>query len=263
MSRFLSSQYWDRIANKLEGKYYFDSQIGKYKSDCILAVVERWLGALNGGIVLKTDLWEEAFGSDQILFHPDFRKTINIGVDISHVVTCKAQRNHSGGNKLHFAVCDVGSLPLKDHSVDVILSTSTLDHFPDIESFSKSVNEISRILKPGGSSILILDNKKYLFRWLIKFKAFLGITPIFIGKTYSAQELDESLKQAKLHRTNATAIVHLPVPVFTSPFRFLSKLLGNWLPSSLFFIERVLEHLPLRSITGMYIAIHAVKQGRM
>lgn len=45
-------------------------------------------------------------------------------------------------------LCDVKSIPLIDNSVDLILSTSSLEHieFPD-EFFS----EANRVLKPGGA----------------------------------------------------------------------------------------------------------------
>jgi SAM-dependent methyltransferase len=151
-------------------------------------------------------------------------------------------------------------LPLKNCSVDIILSTSTLDHFNDKQSFLRSIQELSRVLKPDGTLILILDNKKYLFRWLHKLKYRLGVVPFFIGQTYSLRELDGFLHQAQLHRVNATAIVHSPVNVFTHLFRFGSAVLGKYMSSLLRFGEKLLSMLPLRFITGTYIAVQVVKK---
>jgi len=43
--------------------------------------------------------------------------------------------------------CDIGNIPIKDNSVDVIINQAVLEHVPDPQ---KVVSEIHRILKPGG-----------------------------------------------------------------------------------------------------------------
>lgn len=41
---------------------------------------------------------------------------------------------------------------------DLVVSTSTLDHFTCREDLVTSLEEISRVLRPGGLLILTLDN---------------------------------------------------------------------------------------------------------
>jgi SAM-dependent methyltransferase len=259
MPQSLSSEYWDQVAKSLGGKYYFDSRTGGFKSDCFVSVVERWLGPLRGGVVLKTDLWEEAFGSDQVLFREEFGSTFNVGIDVSPGVALKAKSMSGEGRHLCFSACNVCQLPLKDQSVDIIISTSTLDHFDSDQTFAQSLDELGRILKPGGSLILFLDNKWYIFRWLMKLKWRMGATQIFIGKTYSVNEVKGFLPGAGLTTAHATAITHVPVLVFTQLFRLVSAVLGGKTSKVLRFLDMI-GRLPLGYFTGTYIAVHAVKK---
>ncbi|MDR1916159.1 MAG: class I SAM-dependent methyltransferase [Synergistaceae bacterium] len=52
------------------------------------------------------------------------------------------------------------SIPLDDSSIDIVTSSSVLEHLRDLES---SVKEISRILRSGGIFISVLPNKFALF----------------------------------------------------------------------------------------------------
>ncbi len=259
MPQSLSPDYWDQVADSLDGRYYFDSRTGRYKSDCFVSVVGKWLGQLQGGVLLKTDAWEEAFGSDQVLFRHEFRSTFNIGMDISPEVTRKAQERSGKAANVRFAACDLTSLPFKDRSIDMIVSTSTLDHFAEAQPFAQSINELSRILKPGGSLILILDNKRYIFRWLMKLKSRTRITQTFIGKTYTATELRGLLPEARLTILHVATIVHVPVLVFTKLFRLVSAVFGDKTLEVLNLFDKI-GRFPLRFLTGTYIALHAVKK---
>jgi ubiquinone/menaquinone biosynthesis C-methylase UbiE len=49
---------------------------------------------------------------------------------------------------------DIGSLPLKDQSVDAVLYIATLHHLPTPQERLESLLEIKRCLKPGGSTLV-------------------------------------------------------------------------------------------------------------
>ncbi len=49
-------------------KIHIDSALGRYKSSQFINVVQEWIDTFEGKSVLKTDLREEAFGEDEILF---------------------------------------------------------------------------------------------------------------------------------------------------------------------------------------------------
>jgi ubiquinone/menaquinone biosynthesis C-methylase UbiE len=54
-------------------------------------------------------------------------------------------------SRLTFRVADVADLPHTDGSVDAIVSTASMHHWPDIEA---GIREIARVLRPGGQAMV-------------------------------------------------------------------------------------------------------------
>lgn len=102
------------------------------------------------------------------------KKVSYTGIDNSAKLLEKAQAFASGfpNVKSAFIKGSMLEIPLKDNSFDLALCIATLHHIPSQELRQKAVQELWRILKPGG--ILILSNwyllgvKKYLFQQLIQ-----------------------------------------------------------------------------------------------
>ena len=72
-----------------------------------------------------------------------------IGVDMTPEMIDKAKANTAkmGYTNVEFLYGDIETLPLDDHSVDVVISNCVLNLVPDKE---KAFAEIYRVLKPGG-----------------------------------------------------------------------------------------------------------------
>src|SRR5262252_5634623 len=123
------SAYWDRISDQLAGHYYHDAVIGQIKRDAHLRLIARWCGDLRDKVVLKTDLFEEAHGSDQFLFELPV-DTVRVGVDIAPVVVrrARAQARVAGTTLPLLLAGDVLDLPFRADTCDVVISNSTLDH---------------------------------------------------------------------------------------------------------------------------------------
>ena len=82
----MASSYWDEISDRIFENYYHDAVIGQLKRDAHLRLITRWCGDLRGKTVLKTDLFEEAFGGDALVDVLADTYPVVIGMDISKVV---------------------------------------------------------------------------------------------------------------------------------------------------------------------------------
>ncbi|MGD9591747.1 MAG: class I SAM-dependent methyltransferase [Candidatus Berkiella sp.] len=75
-----------------------------------------------------------------------------ICADISILALKEAQKKL--GDKGIYLLCDVTNLPIHSDMIDATISLHTLYHVPANEQ-SKAFQEIHRVLKPGGSSVIV------------------------------------------------------------------------------------------------------------
>jgi SAM-dependent methyltransferase len=78
------------------------------------------------------------------------------GVDISPEAIEHAKRSYALLANAEFVCAPCTALPLADASVDVAISFETLEHIADQAEF---VDELARVLKPGGVLVLSCPNK--------------------------------------------------------------------------------------------------------
>jgi SAM-dependent methyltransferase len=213
-------------------------------------LLERWLPQ-GAGRVLKTDLFEEAVGDGLArLLGERFRRVD--AIDVSRAVVDEAARRHP---ELNVACCDVRALPFEDGTFDVVVSTSTLDHFETVAEIGAALRELRRVLAPGGTLIVSLDNlanplvavrNALPFRWLNS----VGLVPHYVGATCRPRELERLLARAGLDVDATTAIMHVP--------RVIALAVGRGMDTMLRF-ER-LGGLPSRFLTGQFVAARAARR---
>jgi GT2 family glycosyltransferase/ubiquinone/menaquinone biosynthesis C-methylase UbiE len=93
----------------------------------------------------------EGYGSDMLA-----RTAASvIGVDIDEVSVAHAQKKYQREN-LIFKQGSCTSIPLPDHSIDVVVSFETIEH---IEEHEKMLSEIKRVLVPNGMLIISSPEK--------------------------------------------------------------------------------------------------------
>jgi SAM-dependent methyltransferase len=249
---------------------YCDELLAEHKRKTHLGLIERWAGNPAGSRILKTDLFEEAFGPDQFLFDLGRIDCNTMGIDISAEIVGQARKQaiRYGVDSSGYFCCDVRCIPLREGSIDLIISDSTLDHFSDEKEIITALRELRRILRPGGILILTLDNSRNLTYppyFFVCLWMKLRLSPYFIGKTISLGKLIPALEEIGMTVEESTAIFHYPHPdcLVRGLERLLHKLSGGRLDGAirkgLSLLDK-LEGKRSRYLTGRYIAVKAVKR---
>lgn len=262
---------WERVAGEWSLRHAPNELLAEHKRQTHLRLVERWAPGIDGARILKTDLFEEAFGPDQFFFDLGARSGSAIGIDLCRDIVAQAKRRgkEHGIDSTKYLCCDVRRIPLHANSIDLIVSDSTLDHFAAEEEIVTSLAELGHALRVGGVLILTMDNKRCLTYppyALVRLWMRLGLAPYFIGKTFSPAELRRALERVGLEVDEMTAIFHYPHPdcLVRLLERCLRRLSGGRLDNAirvgLSLLDR-LEGSRTRYLTGRYVAAKAVKRG--
>jgi SAM-dependent methyltransferase len=264
------TEHWNKVAREWPVKGYSNELLAEHKKKTYLALISRWAAIDDHQRIFKTDLFAEAFGLEQFLYDMTPAKNV-IGIDLSAEIVklAKSQAGHYGADSSQYLCCDIRKIPLQDNSIDIIISDSTLDHFPSEKDIVVTLKEFGRILRAGGTLILTLDNINnltYLPYFAIRFWMKLGLTPYFIGKSLSISKLKPALEEIGLHVEESTAIFHYPHPDILVRWlehtlrKLSSNKLDNAIRQSLVRLDK-LEGKRTKYLTGRYIAIKAVKRG--
>jgi len=254
---------WDRLGHQKRPSWYLDPEVARQKREFNLGLIRRWTDRAPQRI-LKTDLFEEAFGEDQLLgglFPPERRV---YGCDVSHSTASAAAHRFpelAGG----LLVMDIRRPALQEASLDLIISTSTLDHFTTREEFRRSLAALVGLLRPGGRLILTLDNPWNPLlapvRWYTRWRK----GPFPLGYTPFLSTLYRDLEALGLTVEDHDWLIHNPRGLSTALFLILRRLLGRrarapikWLLAAF----NVLDRLPTRRFTACFQAVSARKAPR-
>ena len=263
------AEHWGKVARGWSAKGYANELLGEQKRKTHIDLITGWTAITTGQKILKTDLFAEAFGVEQFFFDIIPAKSDVVGIDVALeiVAGAKSQARQRGLDAGGYLCCDVKQLPLRDSSIDLIISDSTLDHFPTEAEIITALKELGRVLADGGTLILTIDNQSnitYPPYCLTRLWMKLGLSPYFIGRTLSLSRLRRALTEIGLTVEQNTAILHYPHPDglvrwLERSLRFLSRgKLDNAIRKWLACLNR-LEGSKIKYLTGRYIAVKAVK----
>jgi ubiquinone/menaquinone biosynthesis C-methylase UbiE len=80
-----------------------------------------------------------------------------VGVDFSRSMLSVAAAR--AGDRAELVQADVGALPFRDESFDLVYSFATLYYVADLQS---ALDDVARVLRPGGVAVLELGNRRSL-----------------------------------------------------------------------------------------------------
>ncbi len=222
------------------------------------ALVARWRPAEQMDTVLKTDLFDEAVSDGLSPLLNSLAKRvyyIDSALEVHEIAKCR----YSG---LQTIGADVRHLPFPNGTFDGIVSNSTLDHFESLDDLSGSLQELFRVLRPGGQMILTLDNLSnpiILLRNRLPFPLLkrLKIVPYYVGVTLRANRLEYLLKETGFEVLEVDAIMHCPRVLAVTITRWVER--HTSLRTQKFFLSLLmafegLSRLPTRFLTGYFVA---------
>lgn len=110
------------------------------------------------------------------------------GVDLApKAVELTSRRFDHFGLKGKFMTADAENLPFADEAFDLVVSIGVLHHTPDTQ---KCINEVYRILKPGGEAVIMLYYRNS-YRFKVAFPLWRRFHPKYKG--YTQQQLINEL----------------------------------------------------------------------
>ena len=180
----------------------------RYYSDNERRLFTEHFPALEGLRILKTDLWDEAKNT-RILAWASRQGASAYGIDISEPIAMQARDGFETRRCLRGAVADVRDLPFRDASFDAVYSMGTIEHFDETE---RAVDEIARVLKPGGRAIVGVPNRHdpFLRPLLATVLQAVGLYGYGYEKSYSRRASRRMLERAGLDVIDETAILFIP-----------------------------------------------------
>lgn len=260
VSRKTDEELWEEVAEGDSPSWYLDPVVAEQKRSVNLSLLDRWVSATEAGRLLKTDLFEEANGLDEVFSGcSGFRNLVGIDLSLGEVARAK-QRSLTGNGR--FLVTDVRQVGLASESIDVVFSNSTLDHFKSHKELDRSLRELARILRPGGIAIVTLDNTRNPLYWLLRMVAKIGGSPFPLGVSTSQPGLIAKLETAGLEIADTDYLIHNPRVLSTAVFLALRKLLGRSADRPISGLLKAFDWLdrwPTRGLTACFVAVCAGK----
>jgi SAM-dependent methyltransferase len=257
----LTSRYWDNVAE--QWRAHNNDVLWRRHSDAVYhQLLQQWLTSSPVDNLLKTDLFDEAMSAGLI---PLLETKANhvVAIDVSAEIAEMAARRYAN---LEVKVADVRELPFEDAAFDTIVSLSTLDHFPITGDIENGLQELYRVLRPGGELLLTMDNLANPAVWLRNALPFsllhqLGIVPYYVGKTCGPRRLNAYVRRAGFSVREMSAVMHCPRVLTVLAAKLLTKCS---LPTQDRYLQLLsacerLQSWPTRYLTGYFTAIRAQK----
>jgi SAM-dependent methyltransferase len=257
-------QAWDSLASRPCPNWYLDPVVALQKKRIHQRLIRKWVGTHPSGLILKTDLFEDAWGLDAIifdLFAPGIATLL--GTDIAHATVKAAEAVAAPEQPLYGFVSDLRHLPLAPASLDMVVSTSTLDHFDNRAEFERTLVQICEALKPGGTLIITLDNPLNPLYPILRLASSTGLAPFQLGYSPTVATFISDLRQQGFDILDLDWLIHNPRVLSTVLILLVRRVCGRragkpirWLLSLFAFQDR----LRTRRFTACFYAVYARKR---
>jgi SAM-dependent methyltransferase len=241
--------------------WYLDAAAAEQKRQVHRELVHRWVKDTTVRTFLKTDLFEEANGRDQILFDLFPKETRAIGMDVTWSTVDRA-RGRCPHRVANFITCDIRQLALRPASLDLVVSTSTIDHLEGAAEFRASLAEMAGLLRPGGLLVVTVDNPQNPLYRPLRWACRRGCVSFSLGHTVSMPVLNQILSELGMEVVANEWLLHNPRVISTLLFLAIRKLFGKHADRPIQALLQAfasLGRLPTRRFTACFVAACARK----
>ena len=255
------SRKWESVGSRPAPSWYLDRLAAEQKRRVHQELIRRWTRDLEVSRALKTDTFEEACGEDQILFDLFPGAACAIGMDLAWQTAHNALAR-CDNPRVHFLVSDVRDLGVRSESLDVVVSTSTLDHLKSREELTAALREFTRVLRPGGLAIVTMDNPHNPLYAPLRWASRRGWAPFVLGYTVPLSGLVRRLEEAGLEVIATDTLIHNVRLISTLLFLALRRLLGRRADAPIRWLLKAFAaagRLPTRRFTACFVAACARK----
>jgi ubiquinone/menaquinone biosynthesis C-methylase UbiE len=146
-------EYWDSLYD--QNDYY--GSIFRKRMETALSWIE------DIGLTEKSKILDAGCGAGRLVYELVQKGINSIGLDYSHgmLVKAKALTHPIKKNLSGFSQGSIENLPLKNSSIDVIISLGVLAY---IKSKDRAFQEFARVLKPEGTLVVSFINRARIVR---------------------------------------------------------------------------------------------------
>ena len=140
------------------------------------------------------------FPIDEIYFASRIGKWVSIDISSETIkkarILCRNELPQHLSKKIFFREADATKLPFDDESFDIVLSFSTIDHIPGKDKRKLVCNEIFRVTKKGGYSIITVPNKFSIFYFIRSRRKQKNSSSLWYEHCFTPFELNKLLQQS-------------------------------------------------------------------
>ena len=163
----------ERAEHSNKGSVIGDVSIGRYRE--VLPLVGE-------GVDVLDIACGNGYGSNLML-----EKGANvIGVDVDEKVVGKARESY--GADIEFKIGNGVDFPIKENSIDLVVSVGTIEHVPDDENF---VKEMHRVLRSNGTAVIYTPQNRLgaipTWPWHEREYSIEGLKKIFIANDFDIE----------------------------------------------------------------------------